>query len=189
MPEQQLPDGYESYMRSQFAPSQPAYHGNPEEMIMRFGDQLANSNAVTQLDPALQENHNSVKPRIDIHFQGHDIHPHNVAAHGLPLELTHHGIPGELHPAHYPNLFEGVENQLPDHLLDDNEGSEPGPRKKRGTSSSVANDNELRRLLRQYDGYSLHQMAAEVQKHEGAGGKSEKVKQVFAMVWYANSDY
>ncbi|EER27233.1 Fungal specific transcription factor, putative [Coccidioides posadasii C735 delta SOWgp] len=183
MPEQQVPEGYEPYMRSQFGPSQSVYHGNPEEMLMRFGDQLANSNPGTLLDPALQENHNSVKPRMDVHYQGHDIHVHNVAAHGLPPELSQHGMTAEMHPTHYPNLFDGVENQIPDHIIEDHEGSEQGPRKKRGTSSSIANDNELRRLLRQYDGYTLRQMAAEVQKHEGAGGKSEKVKQVFAMIW------
>ncbi|KAI1944110.1 hypothetical protein LOZ66_000700 [Ophidiomyces ophidiicola] len=182
--QQQVPDGYEPYLRSQFAPSQPAYHGNPEEMIMRFGDQLANSTNGAVLDPALQENHNSVKPRMDIHYQHHDIHGHNISAHGLPTELAQHGITGDIHSTHYPGLFEGVENQIPEHILDGNDGSEQGPRKKRGTSSSIANDNELRRLLRQYDGYTLQQMAAEVQKHEGAGGKSEKVKQVFAMVWY-----
>ncbi|QVM11133.1 hypothetical protein D8B26_005784 [Coccidioides posadasii str. Silveira] len=187
MPEQQVPEGYEPYMRSQFGPSQSVYHGNPEEMLMRFGDQLANSNPGTLLDPALQENHNSVKPRMDVHYQGHDIHVHNVAAHGLPPELSQHGMTAEMHPTHYPNLFDGVENQIPDHIIEDHEGSEQGPRKKRGTSSSIANDNELRRLLRQYDGYTLRQMAAEVQKHEGAGGKSEKVKQVFAMIWYVNS--
>ncbi|KAI2092186.1 hypothetical protein LOZ36_000647 [Ophidiomyces ophidiicola] len=181
--QQQVPDGYEPYLRSQFAPSQPAYHGNPEEMIMRFGDQLANSTNAAVLDPALQENHNSVKPRMDIHYQHHDIHGHNISAHGIPAELAQHGIAGDIHSTHYPGLFEGVENQIPEHILDGNDGSEQGPRKKRGTSSSIANDNELRRLLRQYDGYTLQQMAAEVQKHEGAGGKSEKVKQVFAMVW------
>ncbi|EEP79532.1 conserved hypothetical protein [Uncinocarpus reesii 1704] len=183
MPEQQVPEGYEPYMRSQFGSSQPVYHGNPEEMIMRFGDQLANSDAGTLLDPALQENHNSAKPRMDVHYQNPDMSVHNPTAHGLPADLSHHGMTGEMHPVHYPNLFDGVENQIPDHLLEEHEGSEQGPRKKRGTSSSIANDNELRRLLRQYDGYTLHQMAMEVQKHEGAGGKSEKVKQVFAMIW------
>ncbi|WEW56623.1 hypothetical protein PRK78_002071 [Emydomyces testavorans] len=183
MPEQPVPDGYEPYIRSQFESSQPIYHGNPEEMIMRFGDQLANSGAGALLDPALQENHNSVKPRMDVHYQSHEIHAQNAAVHGLPPELAQPGITGEMHSAHYPNLFEGVENQIPDHILEDHEVSEQGPRKKRGTSSSIANDNELRRLLRQYDGYTLGQMATEVQKHEGAGGKSEKVKQVFAMIW------
>ena len=73
----------------------------------------------------------------------------------------------------------GIEN----HMLDDNDNSEAGTRKRKGSSATLANDNELRKLLRQYEAYSLKQMAAEVLKHEGAGGKSEKVKQVFAMIW------
>lgn len=77
----------------------------------------------------------------------------------------------------------GIENHLPDHVVEDQEASEPGGKKKRGSSSTLANDNELRKLLRQYEGYTLKQMAAEVMKHEGAGGKAEKVKQVFAMIW------
>lgn len=77
----------------------------------------------------------------------------------------------------------GVENHLPDHIVEDQEVSEPGTKKKRGASSTVANDNELRKLLRQYEGWSLKQMAAEVMKNEGGGGKAEKVKQVFAMIW------
>ncbi|KAI5281619.1 hypothetical protein KEM54_003116, partial [Ascosphaera aggregata] len=55
-------------------------------------------------------------------------------------------------------------------------------KKKKGTSASAANDVELRRLLREYDEYTLKQMAHEVQKHDGSGGKAEKVKQVFAML-------
>ncbi|GAB1200591.1 hypothetical protein APSETT444_009965 [Aspergillus pseudonomiae] len=77
----------------------------------------------------------------------------------------------------------GIENHVPEHVLDENENSEAGAKKKKGSNSSLANDNELRKLLRQYEGYSLKQMAAEVLKHEGAGGKAEKVKQVFAMIW------
>lgn len=79
----------------------------------------------------------------------------------------------------------GLENHVPEHVQEDNENSEAGTKKKRGSSSSLANDNELRKLLRQYEAYTLKQMAAEVLKHEGAGGKAEKVKQVFAMIWYA----
>lgn len=77
----------------------------------------------------------------------------------------------------------GIENQLPDQTLDEQEIAEQGGKKKRGSSSTLANDNELRKLLRQYDSWNLKQMAVEVMKHEGAGGKAEKVKQVFAMIW------
>lgn len=81
-------------------------------------------------------------------------------------------------------MYDNIESQTPDRMMAHMHTPEPGiPRLRRGTTSTVANDNELRRLLRQYDGYTLHQMAVEVQKHDGAGGKSEKIKQVFAMIW------
>lgn len=146
-------------------------------MIIRFGDQLANSHSGSVLDPALQGNHNSARPHTDASFTGHDFNGQE--------NLGHHGIPAEPHATHYQPVFDAMENQVAaDPMMDENDGaSESGPRKRRGTTSSIANDKELRRLLRQYDGFNLQQMAAEVQKHEGAGGKSEKVKQVFAMIW------
>ncbi|KAL1957661.1 hypothetical protein VTO42DRAFT_5638 [Malbranchea cinnamomea] len=179
----QGPEGYEAFPRSHFGATQPTYNSNPEEMIMRFGEQLANSHPGSLLDPALQENHNSTRPRTDINFAGHGYSAHDDLSRTLQ-DLTPHGIPGP-HPSHYPTLFDGIENQMPDQMIEENEvaSEASGPRKKKGTTSSIANDKELRRLLRQYDGYTLQQMAAEVQKHEGAGGKSEKVKQVFAMIW------
>ena len=53
----------------------------------------------------------------------------------------------------------------------------------------MANDQELRRLLIQYTGKTLPEVAQEVQKNEGSGGKSEKAKQVFAMLWYVLSPH
>lgn len=150
---------------------------------MRFGEQLANSQTGPLLDPALQENHNSTRPRTDINFAGHEYPNHEVLARSLQADLPQHGMPAA-HPGPYPSLFDGIENHIPEQTEEPEVASEAGgPRKKKGTTSSIANDKELRRLLRQYDGFSLQEMAAEVQKHEGAGGKSEKVKQVFAMLW------
>lgn len=178
-----MAEGYQPYIHPQSSQSQHVFHSNPEEMIIRFGEQLSNSNPGAALDPALQENHNSVRPRADAHFQGHELHSHNVPIHGFPHELAPHALAGDVHPVQYPSMYDGMENRMPDQIIEDNEVSETGHRKKKGTTSTIANDNELRRLLRQYDGYSLQQMAIEVQKHEGGGGKSEKVKQVFAMIW------
>ncbi|PGH08584.1 hypothetical protein GX51_01103 [Blastomyces parvus] len=183
-PDQHVAEGYQPYIHPEAGPNQHMYHSNPEEMIIRFGDQLANSHSGMVIDPALQERPNNIAgPGTDMRFQGHEVHTHSMPMHGLPLELPPNGLPGDVHNGHYAQMYDGVENQIPDHLMGDNEGSEAGPRKRRGTTTTVANDNELRRLLRQYDGYSLHHMAAEVQKHDGTGGKSEKVKQVFAMIW------
>ncbi|KAL2361280.1 hypothetical protein RJZ56_005818 [Blastomyces dermatitidis] len=183
-PDQNVAEGYQPYIHPEAGPNQHIYHSNPEEMIIRFGDQLANSHSGIVIDPALQERPDNIAgPGTDIRFQGHEVHTHRMPMHGLPIELPPTGLPGDVHTGHYAQMYDGVENQIPDHLMGDNEGSEPGPRKRRGTTTTIANDNELRRLLRQYDGYSLRQMAAEVQKHDGTGGKSEKVKQVFAMIW------
>ncbi|OAX78111.1 hypothetical protein ACJ72_07584 [Emergomyces africanus] len=182
-PEQHAAEGYQPYIQPENGPNQQMYPSNPEEMIIRFGDQLAHSHSGMVIDPALQENPNVAGRRADMNVQGHELHTHSMPIHGLPIELPPNGISGDVHSGHYTPMYEGIENQIPDHMMGENDGSEAGPRKRRGTATAMANDNELRRLLRQYDGFSLHQMAAEVQKHDGTGGKSEKVKQVFAMIW------
>ena len=83
------------------------------------------------------------------------------------------------HMRHHSEQFEG--SPAPE----DSNTENGGAKRRKGTASSVANDQELRRLLAQYQGKSLKEVAAEVQKNEGAGGKSEKAKQVFAMLWCA----
>ncbi|KAM5440149.1 hypothetical protein McanMca71_002768 [Microsporum canis] len=179
----QTQDLYAAYMRPQYAPSQVTYHPNPEEMILRYGEQFGHAPPARLDDHALQENHNNaVRQRPDLQLQEHLLRNRTISVQ--PSQPSPSGIiPAEFASSHFPQMFESTENHTPDRMLEDNEGSEVGPRKRRGTSSSIANDNELRRLLRQYDGYSLQDMAAEVRKNEGAGGKSEKVKQVFAMIW------
>lgn len=109
-------------------------------------------------------------------------HPGQIIDHGMH-SLAHAQQQHNLPVAHY-NPYEGIENQIPDHMLDDADASENGPRRKKGSNASQANENELRSILRQYEHCTLKQMAAEVQKQEGGNGKSsEKVKQVFAMLW------
>ncbi|KAI9374172.1 hypothetical protein BJX61DRAFT_541103 [Aspergillus egyptiacus] len=176
--DQQLTDGFH------FLPGQGAnvFSNNPEDIIMRFGQQLSHQVNGTSLDPTLQEAHHSVVGRTD-DFPNHAIHGHHLSHHSLPPGIPSHALPGMPIPQ-YQNMYDsGIENHVPEHILDDHEASEAGAKKKKGSSSSLANDNELRKLLRQYEGYTLKQMAAEVLKHEGAGGKAEKVKQVFAMIW------
>jgi regulatory factor X len=113
-------------------------------------------------------------------------HGHENINRSFQSDMTPNGgAAGDASHSHYATaLFDVVDNHISDQLAEDNDAaSEAGRKKRKGTTSSIANDRELRRLLRQYDGYSLQQMATEVQKHEGAAGKSEKVKQVFAMIW------
>jgi regulatory factor X, other len=168
-------DGFSPFMAPQQGPPHGVFNANPEDMIMRFGSQLVHSNSAGSLDGSMHDAHGAVIPRPeDFHGLPNSM-PEMVGSHGLS------SIP----VSHYGHIYDtsGMDAQMVDRAGDENDNSEAGGRKKRGSSSTVANDNELRKLLRQYEHFSLKQMAAEVQKHEGAGGKSEKVKQVFAMVW------
>ena len=65
----------------------------------------------------------------------------------------------------------------------DDTGTEHGKNKsKKGSASSAANDLELKRLFAEHKGRHLKEVAAEVIVHE-RGPKSEKTKQIFAMLW------
>lgn len=65
----------------------------------------------------------------------------------------------------------------------DDTGTEQGKNKiKKGSATSAANDMELRRLFAEHKGRPLKEVAAEVIVHE-RGPKSEKTKQIFAMLW------
>lgn len=55
-------------------------------------------------------------------------------------------------------------------------------RKKKGSASSIANDIELKKLFRENVGRSLKDVAAQVLANE-RGPRSEKTKQIFAMLW------
>lgn len=171
-------DGFPQFMPSQVGTGQHMFN-NPEDMLMRFGHQLSHHNG-GPLDQSMQETHTGMSRAED--FPNHPMQGHPLSHHSVQAEMPS-GLPNVSAPQYQPLYDSGVENHLPDHIVEDQEISEPGAKKKRGASSTVANDNELRKLLRQYEGWNLKQMAAEVMKNEGAGGKAEKVKQVFAMIW------
>ncbi|GIJ85499.1 hypothetical protein Asppvi_004358 [Aspergillus pseudoviridinutans] len=180
--DQQITDGFSQFIPSQSAAGHNVFASNPEDIIIRFGQQISHPVNGASLDPTLQDPHHSVLPRAE-EFPSHAMHGHSLSHHSIPPGLSHHGL-SAMPIAQYQAIYDSnIENHLPEHVLEDNENSETGGKKKKGSNSSLANDNELRKLLRQYEGYSLKQMAAEVLKHEGAGGKAEKVKQVFAMIW------
>ncbi|KAF7846538.1 hypothetical protein BT93_L4185 [Corymbia citriodora subsp. variegata] len=96
--------------------------------------------------------------------------PGMIPQYPMPPQHVHH------HMRHASEHYEG--SPAPE-----DSNNEGGGKRKRGNTSSMANDQELRRLLSQYQGRTLNDVAAEVQKNEGSGGKSEKAKQVFAMLW------
>ncbi|KAE8145244.1 hypothetical protein BDV25DRAFT_133964 [Aspergillus avenaceus] len=178
--DQQIPDGFPQFLPAQTTPGHNVFGGNPEDIIIRFGQQLSHPVNGASLDPTLHDTHHPVMPRAE-DFPSHAMHGHHLSHHSIPSSLhTLSSVPIPQYQAMYDS---GIENHVPEHVIEENDNSEAGTKKKKGSSSSLANDNELRKLLRQYEGYSLKQMAAEVLKHEGAGGKAEKVKQVFAMIW------
>lgn len=166
---------------------QQLYNNNPEEMLMRYGQQLAQPiQPFNNIDPNLHENQGQHFPPQSHHsFESRELHDYPMHAQGFPQGMPAHGLPHNIpHDLHTSTFaFDGIENDSP--VPEDQEQSENG-KKKKGSASSLANDNELRKLLRQYESWNMQQMAEEVQRTEGAGGKSERVKQVFAMIWYVD---
>ena len=80
--------------------------------------------------------------------------------------------------------FDGRDNSYLVNLNDD-QTQDDGMgdiRKKKGSASSIANDQELRRLFKENHHRSLKDIASSVLQNE-RGPKSEKTKQIFAMNW------
>ncbi len=137
----------------------------PEEMITRSEQQLTNPNSAYAIDPSLQ----------------------NHSAHGRALSVDHSfsaNLATTRPPMTQYHSFNGQENQLLESMMDeaqDDPAAGEG-KKKKGSASSIANDLELRRLFRENQGRSLKDVAAQVLANE-RGPKSEKTKQIFAMLW------
>lgn len=138
----------------------------PEEMITRSEQQLTNPNQGFMLDPSLQAH-----IKHDTTFSAE--HPFSVTP----------SLPGAQMSQYHS--FEGSESHTLDNAneehLREHHGVGDG-KKKKGSASSIANDIELRRLFRDNQGRSLKEVAAQVLANE-RGPKSEKTKQIFAMLW------
>ena len=119
-----------------------------------------------------------------------------AAAFAMDAPMHHHppiGYPtdGSFHPnassmsMNYADAFD--EGDTKDSPLDmELEGAthpETAGKRKKASSSSQANDNELRRLFRENEGRDLHEVSQQVLRDE-KGPKSEKSKQIFGMLWY-----
>ncbi|KAI9837518.1 MAG: hypothetical protein M1819_007169 [Sarea resinae] len=140
-----------------------------EGMILQSASQLTNPNGFV-LDPAL-----------------HASMGHHAMPYGPDESFSHHAM---THP-HMDSFqaFEGTQSPIfPAHNGDDGQGvasgesNIPGKKQKKGSTSSIANDNELRRLHRENKGRSIKDVAVEVLAND-RGPKAEKTKQVFAMLW------
>ena len=156
---------------------QPPYQHDPEQVLQMYGQQMAQTQHYHHIDPNLAEAHYEMRPDSQQGLADHE--PQHYPMQGMP----HYGMPHEhLRSLQAPaESLDGLENQSP--APEDSETAEPGGKRKKGNASSLANDAELRRLVKQYHGRTLKDVAAEVQRNEGGGGKSEKAKQVFAMLW------
>ena len=137
----------------------------PEEMITRSELQLTNPNPTYAIDPSLQ----------------------NHLMHGRALSVDHSfsaNLAVTRPPMTQYDSFNGQENQALDSVIDEaQEDPAAGEgKKKKGSASSIANDLELRRLFRENQGRSLKDVATQVLANE-RGPKSEKTKQIFAMLW------
>ena len=147
----------------QSQPQPTAFQATPEEMITRSSHQLTNPNNQYAIDPLLQnDSQNAPQP---YNMESQFVHNSNLG--GLPAAQYH--------------TFEGRESQGNDVRTEDQdieEGLGDGSRRKKGSASSQANDNELRRLFRENQGRDLNEIASQVLEK-----KSEKTKQIFGMLW------
>lgn len=132
--------------------------------------------------------HHSVEPQHNVPLQ--DMRPmsqhsfQSVQPH-FPMQYPQNGMSQfPMHP-HMHHMRQHSYEGSP--APEDSNGEGGAARRKKGTPSTFANDQELRRLLTQHQGKSLKDIAHDVQKSEGSGGKSEKAKQVFAMLWLQES--
>lgn len=153
-------------------PAAAMYGPNPDEILMHYhniGPHLPQQS----MDPSAAMPQHEMRPMSQQAFHEMQSFPMQYP-HGLPPYPV--GPQHMHHMRHHSEQFEG--SPAPE-----DSNTENGAKRRKGTSSSVANDQELRRLLAQYQGKTLKEVAAEVQKNEGSGGKSEKAKQVFAMLW------
>lgn len=157
---------------SHHAPNQ-SLQFSPEDMITRSEQELTNPNQGYPFDPSLQH-HSAHTGNIYVHEQsttlrqGTNYDPPTMR----PTFNQHHSFDGR--------DGQGFERGNAEQMVDDT-GTTDG-RKKKGSSSSIANDIELRKLFRENQHRSLKDVAAQVLANE-RGPRSEKNKQIFAMLW------
>ncbi|KAL8665842.1 MAG: hypothetical protein Q9202_001965 [Teloschistes flavicans] len=147
---------------------------SPEEIINRSQPQMASPDQGFLFDPSLQQHpdHSDIAYAHDQH-----INPGHAQNNGQ----TGHRPP-QLNPrdSYDERMNQGLDHANGEHNVDDT-GTTDG-KKKKGSASSIANDLELRKLFRENVGRSLKEVAAQVLVNE-RGPRSEKNKQIFAMLW------
>lgn len=111
---------------------------------------------------------------------------HITGVQTMSVDRTYTGHPSQTRPVvDHHKSFDTRANQFPVSLNDEQTQDDTGvgeTRKKKGSASSIANDQELRRLFAENKHIDLQEVASQVLAHE-RGPRSEKTKQVFAMNW------
>ena len=161
------PTGSQPIQHYQHQPYAPHVQYTPEEVITQNHHQFSNPQNGYDIDPSLQ---NNIDHRRSMSLE--TSHGASTAAARPPL----------VHHQSYDATGQQPFQHLNDDQVQDDTGTEQG-KKKKGSASSAANDAELRRLFNEHRGRPLKEVAGDVLVHE-RGPKSEKTKQIFAMLWY-----
>lgn len=149
----------------QHFPSQPARY-NSENIITQSQQPQAHQREYA-IDPSLQHSASGERAMsVDHAYNG---------SHDGTRPATGGEYSFETRETHFPVNFNDEQTQ-------DNTGPGGETRKKKGSASSIANDQELRKLFRENGHRNLKDVASDVLAHE-RGPKSEKTKQIFAMNW------
>lgn len=175
-PSQQMPiDPNAMYQQHPHQTGHVMYAQNPEEAFSQYQHGMAQMHP-QPIQPAPGQR--EIRPMSQHGFHDVQSYPPQYPNALPPYPVQHQHIQ---HMRHASEQYEGTP------APDDSGNENPGARRKKGNATSMANDQELRRLLHQYGGKTLPEVAQEVQKNEGSGGKAEKAKQVFAMLWYVST--
>jgi regulatory factor X, other len=161
-PDQNTPTETFAFNLHHHQQTHPLNH-DPEEMIRQSAHQLTNPHQGFVLDPALRDpNHPNLPFPSE---QAYSIHNMPPGVHGMPYQA-----------------YDGMDHSVHENMTEEQASDGPASKRKKGSATTIANDIELRRLYRENEGKSLEDMAKEVLTHE-RGAKSEKSKQIFAMLW------
>jgi regulatory factor X len=147
------------------------YAHNPDDAFAHYQHTMAAQMHPHPIQPAMGQQ--DMRPMSRQSFQDIQAYPTQYPGQMAQYPRQHQNIH---HVRYASEQYEG--SPAPE-----DSGTENAARRRKGNATTVANDQELRRLLVQYKGKSLPEVAHEVQRNEGSGGKSEKAKQVFAMLW------
>ncbi|KAL8643251.1 MAG: hypothetical protein Q9228_000145 [Teloschistes exilis] len=151
-----------------------AFQYSSEELIPQSQSHLASPDQGFMFDASLEQH-----PDLSENAYRHD----QNASLGYTQD---NGQTGQTQPQVHPHhSYDERMNQALDHASGEHNVDDTGTtdgKKKKGSASSIANDLELRKLFRENVGRSLKEVAAQVLSNE-RGPRSEKNKQIFAMLW------